>query len=177
LSDAQRYELGKDTRITLYLPPAQAGPAKSRPAPEAEDTGNGTVLLVEDNPDVLEVTVALLEQLGYQVQTVENAEAGLDAISRRNFDLMVSDIFMAGAMDGLGLAREVRRRQPDLPILLVTGYSDSAAADREFIVLRKPYRLVELSRTIAKVNADSRHPPPATSCVCATPGARRNRHG
>jgi CheY-like chemotaxis protein len=66
---------------------------------------------------------------------------------------------MAGAMDGLALARDVRRRFPDLPIVLVTGYSDSAAATQlEFTVLRKPYRLAELSRAIANVVAEVRQP-------------------
>ena len=127
--------------------------------PTAESEGNGLVLLVEDNPDVLEVTVALLEQLGYQVQAVEDAEAALARSASAEFDLMISDIVMAGEMDGLGLARDVRQRLPDLPIVLVTGYSDSAAAaQREFTVLRKPYRLAELSRAIAKVIAETRPP-------------------
>jgi PAS domain S-box-containing protein len=152
-------KLGKGTRTTLYLPRAQSAPEQSRPAAAAETEGNGTVLLVEDNPDVREVTVALLEQLGYQAQAVGNAEAALAAIGQHGFDLMVSDIVMAGVMDGLALAREVRRRNPDLPIVLVTGYSDSAAAaQREFTVLRKPYRLAELSRAVARVVGEARQP-------------------
>ncbi|HET6196639.1 MAG TPA: PAS domain S-box protein [Acetobacteraceae bacterium] len=152
-------ELGKGTRITLYLPRAHAGTEYARPAPSDETTGNGMALLVEDNPDVLDVTMALLEQLGYQVRAVENAEAALAAVGAHQFDLMISDIVMAGAMDGLALARDVRRRFPDLPIVLVTGYSDSAAATQlEFTVLRKPYRLAELSRAIANVVAEVRQP-------------------
>jgi len=150
-------ELGKGTRITLYLPRAQAEATSNRPVPTAESEGNGLVLLVEDNPDVLEVTIALLEQLGYQVQAVTDADTALAAIGDRRFDLMISDIVMPGTTDGLGLARDVRQQLPDLPIVLVTGYSDSAAAaQREFTVLRKPYRLAELSRAIAKVVAEKR---------------------
>ena len=152
-------ELGKGTRITLYLPRARAGAENARPAPSDETSGIGWALLVEDNPDVLEVTVALLEQLGYQVEAVEDAQAALAAIGKRQFDLMISDIVMAGAMDGLALARDARRRHPELPIVLVTGYSDSAAAAQlEFMVLRKPYRLAELSRAIANVVAEMRQP-------------------
>jgi PAS domain S-box-containing protein len=152
-------ELGKGTRITLYLPRAEAGARQTRPEPSAEAAGNGTVLLVEDNPDVLEVTVAMLEQLGYRAEAVENAGAALAAIDQGRFDLLVSDIVMAGPMDGLGLVREVRQRYPELPILLVTGYSDSAAsAQREFTVLRKPYRLAELSRAIGSVIGEARQP-------------------
>jgi len=93
------------------------------------------------------------------VEAVEDAEAALAAIGQRQFDLMISDIVMAGTMDGLALARDARRRHPKLPIVLVTGYSDSAAAAQlEFTVLRKPYRLAELSRAIANVVAEVRQP-------------------
>ena len=64
-------------------------------------------------------------------------------------------------MHGLGLARVIRQRRPDLPIILVTGYSESAAAaDPEFAVLRKPYQLAELSRAVVNVIAETRQPPP-----------------
>ncbi|HEX3537358.1 MAG TPA: hypothetical protein VHU15_11385, partial [Stellaceae bacterium] len=62
--------------------------------------------------------------------------------------------------DGLGLARAIRERNPRLPIVLVTGFSDSAAvAGSEFPVLRKPYRLADLSRTIANAIGDAAPPP------------------
>ena len=120
------------------------------------------MLLVEDNPDVTEVSADLLEKLGYEVHTAGDAQAALEALETREFDLVVSDIVMAGPMDGLGLARAVRQRYPDLPLVLVTGYSSSAAlADPEFAVLRKPYQLEDLSRATAKVIAESRQPTPS----------------
>jgi CheY-like chemotaxis protein len=141
--------------------------------PSAEAAGNGTALPVEDNPDVLTVTVALLEQLGYQAMAVDDAEAALAAIGERKFDLMISDIVMAGAIDGLELAPDARRRFADLPIVLAAGYGDRAvAAQREFTVLRKPYRLAELSRTIAKVVAELRHP--SAGNLVRLPNARRS---
>ena len=70
---------------------------------------------------------------------------------------MFSDIVMAGQMDGIALARIVRERRPDLPILLATGYSKAAeAAQDEFAILRKPYQITQLSRAIAKVIAQAR---------------------
>ena len=66
---------------------------------------------------------------------------------------------MAGSMDGIALARSLRRRQSDLPIVLVTGYSSSAlAAEADFTVLRKPFLLSELSRAVAKALAEARAP-------------------
>jgi DNA-binding NtrC family response regulator len=73
--------------------------------------------------------------------------------------LVVSDIIMAGPMDGLALARTLRERQPGLPVLLVTGYSHAASgAGADFIVLRKPFKLAELSRIAARMIAESKQP-------------------
>ena len=70
--------------------------------------GSGTVLLVEDNPDVASVSTSLLEQLGYTVRRVADAEAALREIERDGIDLVFSDIVMPGKMDGLGLARRLQ---------------------------------------------------------------------
>ena len=80
-------------------------------------------------------------------------------LTAEDFDLVVSDIIMVGALDGLGLARKIRERQPALPVLLVTGYSemvDRASAD--FIVMRKPFKLAELSRTASRLIAEAKQP-------------------
>ncbi len=155
--------LGKGTRLTLYLPRADARSASTAPEQAAESPeGYGTVLLVEDNPDVAEVSAALIEQLGYRVHAAGDAQSAIEASEAQRFDLVISDIVMAGAMDGLGLAREIRRRRPDLPVILVTGYSEKAStADAEFPVLRKPFQLADLSRAAAKVIAEMRQPPPS----------------
>ncbi|MCA6117245.1 PAS domain S-box protein [Bradyrhizobium sp. WSM 1738] len=144
-------ELGKGTRITMLLPRKHA-------APEAEEFnavasgGSGTVLLVEDNPDVAAVSTGLLEQLGYTVRRVANAEAALREIELDGIDLVFSDIVMPGKMDGLGLARHLKAVKPGLRILLTSGYSDAALNVRgDFPILRKPYEIHELSRAIAKL--------------------------
>jgi DNA-binding NtrC family response regulator len=108
---------------------------------------------------VAEVTRQLVEQLGYTVHTVESAEAALALAAREPFHIVISDIVMAGNIDGIALAQTLRRRRPDLPIVLVTGYSSSAAAaEAEFTVLRKPFALAELSRAMAKALAEARSP-------------------
>ena len=98
-------ELGQGTRITLYLPRAEVRAEQLAAEPAAQPAEGGSVLLVEDNPEVAEVSALLLEQLGYRVKTAGDAEAALAAIEREAFDLVVSDIVMAGALDGIGLAR------------------------------------------------------------------------
>jgi CheY-like chemotaxis protein len=144
-------ELGKGTRITILLPRKQAAPA-AKEVRVTDAGGSGTVLLVEDNPEVATVSGGLLEQLGYTVRRVANAEAALREIELDGIDLVFSDIVMPGKMDGLGLARHLKAVRPGLPILLTSGYSDAALNVRgDFPILRKPYEIHELSQAIAKL--------------------------
>jgi CheY-like chemotaxis protein len=151
-------ELGRGTCVTLYLP---RGEATRKSAPDennaqAQKLAGGTALLVEDNPEVAKVTEQMIEQLGYRVQRVGSAKEALELGDGTQFDLVISDIVMAGPMDGVGLARALRQRQPDVPVVLVTGFSSSATeAELEFAVLRKPFELSDLSRVMAKAIAEA----------------------
>jgi len=144
-------ELGKGTRIAILLPRKDA----ELPVDDVRLTdsgGSGTVLLVDDNPEVAAVSSSLLEQLGYTVRRVADAEAALREIERDGIDLVFSDIVMPGKMDGLDLARHLKTMRPRLPILLATGYSDAAVNVRgDFPILRKPYEIHQLSQAIAKL--------------------------
>jgi PAS domain S-box-containing protein len=143
--------LGKGTEVTILLP-REAGVRQSAEIDAGAKDGSGTVLLVEDNPDVASVSVGLLEQLGYTVQRVADAEAALRAVEHNGFDLVFSDIVMPGKMDGLALAQRLRQLRPDLPVLLATGYSDAAVnASGEFPILRKPYEIHQLSQAISRL--------------------------
>jgi PAS domain S-box-containing protein len=144
-------EIGKGTRITILLPRKDVTPPAEATRAAAAG-GSGTVLLVDDNPDVAAVSTSLLEQLGYTVRRVADAEAALTEIERDGIDLVFSDIVMPGKMDGLALARHLKAHRPGLPILLATGYSDAAAnVLGDFPILRKPYEIHQLSEAIAKL--------------------------
>ncbi|MDO9411991.1 MAG: PAS domain S-box protein [Pseudolabrys sp.] len=147
-------EPGKGTVVTIYLPRAQteAEQAAAEIEAEASEPAQGTVLLVEDSREVAEVTTALLEQLGYRVVRAENAAEALRHLEQGiAFDLMLSDIVMPGAMDGMALAYLCRERFPALPVLLVSGYNDAArAADGHFDILRKPFELSALEDAIGQ---------------------------
>ena len=144
-------EIGKGTKITILLPRQDVTTAADE-SHGVETGGSGTVLLVEDNPDVAVVSASLLEQLGYTVRWVSDADAALIEIERNAIDLVFSDIVMPGRMDGLALARHLKASRPGLPILLATGYSDAAADVRgDFPILRKPYEIRQLGQAIAKL--------------------------
>jgi CheY-like chemotaxis protein len=102
---------------------------------------------------VATASAGLLEQLGYSVRWVSDAEAALQELDRDGIDVVFSDIVMPGRIDGLGLARAIKQRRPGLPILLATGYSEAAqSAPADFVILRKPYRLHELSRALSELS-------------------------
>ncbi|MFL9825571.1 PAS domain S-box protein [Rhodoplanes sp. SY1] len=166
--------LGAGTTVTLYLPRTEE---RLRPAVEwsAAAPEGGAALLVEDNPDVAELSAAMLGELGWRVEHVVDARAALAAVAEHRFALVVSDVVMAGEMDGFALARTLRGQQPDLPVVLVTGYSEAAArAHAEFTVVRKPFELATLAHAIEAATAEARAAP---SNLVQLRAARRRHHG
>jgi PAS domain S-box-containing protein len=145
-------QVGQGTIITLYLPRSQAVAAQGpQPAdPQTLAKLDGTVLVVEDNPEVGDVTATLLEQIGYRVLRAENAAQALAKLeSNGAVDLLFSDIVMPNGMNGIHLAQEVSERYPAIRVLLTTGYSDVAAsAETRFPILRKPFEVSALERAI-----------------------------
>ena len=108
---------------------------------EARHLPRPTVLIVDDSIEVGEVTSALFEQLGYETIYRDSAEAALNLLGNGpKIDLVFSDIVMPGAIDGVGLASEVRSLYPRVPVLLTTGYSDAAqGVPPDLPILRKPF--------------------------------------
>jgi CheY-like chemotaxis protein len=151
-------QVGRGTTVTIYLPRSNEAPHVVQDESRAESGTGGTVLVVEDNPEVLAVCVSMLEQLGYEVYAVSGALAALDVVAHKNFDLVISDIVMPGGMDGAALANAIRARKPQLPVLLATGFSPSGS-HTDFAIIRKPFDLSELSRTVARLIAEAKQPP------------------
>ena len=139
---------GRGTTVTIYLPESKSVQAKApRPAAAVGEMGRGRrALLVEDNAEVAAVTRAYLEELGFAVHTAGNAGEALRLSTEVAPDLVLSDVVMPGPMNGLELARRLRSRDPNLAIVLATGYSTSAKAaiDDGFSVLSKPYNIASL---------------------------------
>jgi PAS domain S-box-containing protein len=151
-------EAGRGTTFTLCLPRshARAAPAPSPVRAQKKPAqGEGTILVVEDNPEVGDIAVTLLEQLGYQVLRAENAADALLTLERSpEVDLVFSDIVMPNGMNGIHLAQEVSEQYPDVRVLLMTGYSEVAvAAEARFPILRKPFAMSELERAVRETLA------------------------
>jgi CheY-like chemotaxis protein len=142
--------LGEGTTITMCLPKAAT---QLRSEQEQVSTkGSGTILLVEDNPEVATVSTGLLEQLGYNVRWAADASTALAELEKDGIDIVFTDVVMPGKMNGIGLAQTIREKNPKIPILLVTGYSYTTnEIDSQFPILRKPYQLHELSHELQKL--------------------------
>ena len=151
-------EVGKGSTFTLYLPRVSADD-RSGQAPSEDTqpvvTGRGiSVLVVEDNVEVGTFATDALAELGYTTTLVGNAMDALTELSKNadRFDVVFSDVVMPG-MTGIDLAREIRRRHFDLPVVLTSGYSHvlSQNSSYEFELLHKPYSIEQLSRVLHKV--------------------------
>ena len=153
-------EVGHGTVITLTLPRSSDPldvPSVAGALPLLTDE-SGEVLIVEDNPDVAVATSDILEHAGFTVTRVESADRALDILATRPWAALLSDIRMPGSVDGLGLARWVTARMPDLPVVLMTGYSDDHAEAMRLglHVLAKPFAPDELVRELASAAARKR---------------------
>jgi len=157
--------VGRGTVITLYLPRTHELPAPSiaRMEPEAASQRAGTVLVVEDSSEVAEIATAYFQQLGYTVKQVANAHEALELLAHDpKIDLVFSDILMPGGMNGLELGHAVRRLYPAMPVLLTTGYSDSAhdSVQQGFVVLPKPFDLAGLEQALREARTWKAEPAP-----------------
>ena len=149
--------LGVGTRVTLYLPsdPANEPENGAHPATNQPRQGTGTILVVEDDFEVRQVSVEILQSLGYRILAARNGQEALDVLrSPEQVDLLFTDLVMPGGMSGVALARQARAMRPGLHVLLTTGYAgaEASAAD-EFPIIAKPFRSTELSMAIAQAMA------------------------
>ncbi|HUC47750.1 MAG TPA: ATP-binding protein [Xanthobacteraceae bacterium] len=143
--------LGEGTSVYIYLPRAETETAKFGPAPlRATWAGaprNATILLVDDDDEVREVTRAMLHELGHIVLEAGSGGAALDTLKRHaGIDLLIIDFAMPG-MNGAEVARLAHAEQPNLPVLFVTGFADRgglASVDDAFIV-GKPFHYDEIA--------------------------------
>jgi PAS domain S-box-containing protein len=148
---------GQGTRVALWLPESPVPIAVAEPEPPAMPAvkATGTVLLVDDEDEVRLTAADMLGELGYTVIEAASAEAALSAMEASGaIDLLVTDHLMPG-MSGAELARIVRARNPALPILLMSGFTEMAEVAPDLARLAKPFRQAELARSVMAVMSAS----------------------
>ena len=166
--------IGEGTTVTMLLPRTAGSPVEPAPRradnPAAHNGGLGSILLVEDNDEVAMLVTEMLRELGYRVTRAASAQGALGALADgREIDLVLSDIMMPGTMNGMELAREVRRRRPGVSILLTTGYAGAAVQEAEvggIDILCKPYAIEALDAALRAALGDrATEPSDAEKCT------------
>jgi len=163
---ASRSTAARCTRCRRHCRPSWArGPtwrsrSRTAAAEDEADVGGSVprglrVLMVEDDTEVRAVVSRFLEAMGCEVTTSVNAEQALPTLAPgAPFDLLLTDIALGAGMRGTELARHAQERLPQLPVLLMTGFSSGLIETPPgWELLRKPYTRADLARAIAKVLA------------------------
>ncbi len=147
-------ELGVGTCVHLWLPrltEAETHTTVTDTAPNIPQ-GSAHVLVVDDEPELLELTKILLEQLGYRVTACGTGEAALQALANQNIDLLVTDIIMP-KMDGVELAARACAHQPGLGLLYVSGFAQPMSPNTARVqgeLLEKPFTSAALAEAVKR---------------------------
>ena len=153
-------EPGQGTSVKIYLPRHDAPAEPADPRPQAQDLprGSETILLVEDEPALLELGTQILEKLGYTVLACSSPHRALEvAESGARIDLLLTDVVMPG-MNGRELYDRLAPQRPGLRCLFISGYTANAIADRGIPeegahFLEKPFSAASLAAKVREVLA------------------------
>ena len=154
--------LGSGTQIRLYLPRSKKAAEPTKLAAHATTVvqagnGKGNILVVDDEKELMELTVEFLTEAGFKVSTARNGKEALEALDRApEIELLFSDVLMPGGMNGYELAVQAQQKHPRLKVLLTSGFTDNTVVDdvkQRFSagILKKPFRKQELVQQIRRV--------------------------
>ncbi|MBI4324898.1 MAG: response regulator [Chloroflexi bacterium] len=141
-------KMGAGTVFRIYLPaqPHSSPAALGLSTPASLRGGHETILLVEDEPDLRDISRLLLEELGYRVLEAATGQAALEIWQEHHsrIDLLLTDVILPGGLTGRELAERLRRQKPALKVILTSGYSPEVAgrdwSDQDgMYFLQKPY--------------------------------------
>ncbi len=150
-------EPGIGTTVRLYLPKATADAGSADIYQDKQDYmpgGDETILVVDDEIELLEMVEETLQGLGYTVHTAKNALKAMEVLDANpDIDLLFSDVVMPGGVNGYQLAEHACKQRPDLKVVLTSGYTDMAMARNgqarfNTNLLTKPYTLSGLARRL-----------------------------
>jgi signal transduction histidine kinase len=162
-------EVGVGTTVKLYMPRLKTKEDLEPVAAVGESAGDAeipvvdarkrNVLVVEDNDSVRDVAAAMIEEMGFNVITAINGHDGLEKIQQtENIDLVLSDVIMAGGMNGPELAAKAIKFRPDLKILFMSGYAPGSVRQMQDLpdsidLVNKPFTRNDLTEKVKKALA------------------------
>jgi len=116
-----------------------------------------TIVVAEDDPQVLETTILLLSKLGYRAVGAPDGKAAMSLLQRTSYvDVLLTDVIMPNGVSGLDLARKAAAIYPNIKILFMSGYNDNVdvhkgVVDAEFMLLNKPFSSEDLQRALSEL--------------------------
>jgi CheY-like chemotaxis protein len=153
-------EVGHGTTFNLYFPQTDetAGISTSdKTRTKDRSSTRGTILVVEDDARVRQLTLKRLKMIGYQVLEAEDGPTAVEILNKaHSVDLVLTDLIMPGGMSGREVAARAQELKPGIKVLLTSGYAEELVhgADLEserLKVLRKPYHLTDLEAALREV--------------------------
>jgi CheY-like chemotaxis protein len=162
-------EPGHGTSVHLYLPVAEQGTtaASDTTASRVTASGRGTVLVVDDEVDLLEVAVTYLEEMGFTALSAVDGPSALEVSARTpELDLLLTDVVLPGGMHGVALAQQMRQQHPEVTVIYASGFPSSALIERRQLqvdgpLVNKPYRKEQLAAVVHQALARRHSPAPA----------------
>lgn len=153
-------EVGHGTTVKLYLPQSSASTAIETVNTEPLEFANGSarILVVEDDPNVLEVSAGILHAQGYEIVEAGDSKEALQYLKDddQTFDLLFTDVVLPGGMNGVEIAAEAFRLQPGIKVLYTSGYAETAVIHSNKLsegeaLVNKPYRRAELLEKVQTI--------------------------
>ncbi|AKZ64693.1 histidine kinase [Herbaspirillum hiltneri N3] len=149
-------EVGVGTCFTIYIPVDTDADAEN--AQNADKQRTETVLIVDDQLDLLDITAELFRTMGYEAYTATNGAEALEVLERApQIDILFTDVIMPNSISGIELAQITRQRHPTTKIILASGHpfpalTSNQQLSKEFAFLNKPYQLADLARILRSKN-------------------------
>jgi len=151
-------EEGKGTTVSLYLPILASHDldveTRAEPPPTTTPARALRVLLVDDEEFLRRIAVRMVTDMGFSVLEAASGEEAQALLRRESVDILLTDIAMPGALDGVQLATWVAHHLPHVHIILTTGYLDEGRREAiapHWQILEKPYRREDLSRVLRAI--------------------------
>jgi len=157
-------EPGEGTVVRLYLPATETDIIEAdspAPAADGQESQGERILVIEDDPDVRAITKTMLKRLGYRVVEAETGRQAIDlAAAGEAFDLLFSDVFLKGGMNGPDAVKEIKIHRPAVPVLFTSGYSaDHLTSDgslgENVQMIAKPYEIADLAARLRECLDDA----------------------